>query len=567
MSLDLNGKGPQRGRVPWMAPILGHEGIYGTKLNWSDVAEFLHPLDPEHVLAACAWFSTQLYEGDEEAVVYARAKKWLIPADRHGKLDRHLKQLTHPDVAPRLFGEHHLMTLARQTLLHCQGTVRYGDDGWKKRVSSALLITNDICAQPAGIDPRQLSGISTPGNRWLFFRSMLPQSVLSRHQMYAHIVARASLMFGELTRRHSADPEYIDFDAACLTTMGLTFDELLMFGLFLGAALKKQSGPNPGLTPAALLNMVGLPADAARRAMSFFVQTQDVAARRERERVTQRGVFEPFDHIVLQQHPIVQFEDRLLAPSYKLLMERTTSGLYYVLLDAVSPEHRANQRFFNFVGKLFHSYCDELLSLAGRTVGASYIPCPVVTGRKQPDGEWSEGDDVVLFEFKGGMFNFDAGVAAQDEMLRKCIDRVLIEAVDQLAAGVCAARARRNGRGRIYAVIVTQYSMVANWLLMSVLHDRMKELGKSMEAFRDVPPLILHISELERLEPVLNKSGWSLSRLLSRWAEVPAENLHNFLYAEKMNGWNEMNPWLRTVAEQNSARWSKRLGSAFPSAA
>lgn len=330
----------------------------------------------------------------------------------------------------------------------------------------------------------------------------------------------------------------------------------LFSGLANGPTLLRNTdfsgvGVKAATRDAALQLMTITHADARRQAALMRLQGRGVA----------------YEASVLRQKPIIAFDERLRAPLPALIIPRTTSGIFYDLVDG--PAEARNE-----IGHRFEDYSAELLaSLHGAKIQKSFTYRLGTNTVESPD---------LMLRYPGGT-SFPIECKARRMTIHARFgEDPIAEATagyDEIAKGVFQLwRFFSHGRRGLHTEPISNSSAclvltLDSWLsLAGTLRDEVIQRAKAMAArdseiiAEDCKPVVF--CSIEDLELALGEAdaitfmqaisaaatdptykGWALPNVLEKVASHTVENSYPLL--ERMG---DVLPWWDGLYERAKAR-------------
>ena len=249
------------------------------------------------------------------------------------------------------------------------------------------------------------------------------------------------------------------------------------------------------------------------------------------------------------QFPMIELPDgTVVAVSRRLLRDRITHGIYWILANGVPVDQR--QDFTNFFGHVFEAYvCRSLTRAAGRDFkwGVEYDGAD--TG-KRPEGALVTPRSVALVEAKARRLLLNVREIGGEAELRAAVKPGLEEAANQLATAIEAGRRGAikdidTGEGtRYYPVIVTYEPLPAHPLALR-LYEEVIHTGGRLKGEAVKPVSLLTARDVESIEGIIWNGGAWPDLLTRKHTERYADDsFHNYLY-RTFSGQLPRNEYLR----------------------
>lgn len=235
------------------------------------------------------------------------------------------------------------------------------------------------------------------------------------------------------------------------------------------------------------------------------------------------------------QYPMVELPNGpIVAVSRRLLRDRVTHGIYWILANGVPLEQR--QDFTNFFGHVFEEYiCRSLTRAAGRGFrrGVEYDGADE---GKRPDGALVTARSLGLIEAKARRVRLKVREIGDEAELRAGVETGLDEAASQLAAAIDAGRRgaikdiKTGDDTRYYPVIVTYEPLPSHPLALrlyeEIIHRGGRLKGKSVK-----PVTLLNTRDIESIEAIIQDGAAWPDFLTRKHSERHVDDsFHNYIY-------------------------------------
>jgi len=476
--------------------------------------------------------------------------KWLQP-DLAGVCIRLMreKRITHA------FHEGQVLNLIRLAILNSpeDGELHCNQPGDFHLLMRALLRMSDLMfPHPGGTSIRD--GVFSN-----FTRSEL---FMHDEQYVPHAMARNYDLFVMLPRIVGRRGSFFDIAGSFLAITGMDVEDYvgLGFGLLtqydtIDAAIIANA--QIGLQKKTYLESVHLPAE--RRNRLWPLLSKPIAEYRDALRTEWGSGKEPdcwFAMRTFSQFPMIEFADgTMVAVSRRLLRDRITHGIYWILANGVAPGDR--QGFTNFFGDVFEEYIRRCFL---RSLGHSFAPRARYGPARVPlvDGGLITTRSLGLVECKAGRLLLNVREVGSEADLLQSVEPGLERAASQLAAAVDGGQRGQidgietNMDTHFYPIVVT-YEAIPSHPLAGQLYDRIVHRNGRLVG-RDIKPVtLLNTRDIEWLEGlIVDGEAWAdvISRKHSeRYRLIP---FHNYLY-DSFEGAIPVNHYLRS-------RWG-RIGN------
>lgn len=237
--------------------------------------------------------------------------------------------------------------------------------------------------------------------------------------------------------------------------------------------------------------------------------------------------FSQFPMIELPNGPIV-------AVSRRLLRDRVTHGIYWILANNLAGRERDN--FTNFFGHVFETYvCRCLTRAAGRDFrrGVEYDGAD---SGKRPEGALVTPRSVALVEAKARRLLLNVREIGGEAQLRAAVEPGLEEAADQLATAVAAGlrgalKGIETGAGTKYYPVIVTYEPLPAHLLALHLYEEIIHRGGRLKGEAIKTVTLLTTRDVESIEGIIWDGGAWPDLLTRKHTERHADDsFHNYVY-------------------------------------
>lgn len=377
-----------------------------------------------------------------------------------------------------------------------------------------------------------------------------------------HVMARNYDLFVMLPRIVERQDSYFDIAGGFQALTGMEIEDYvgLGFGLLthydtIDVSLIGDAAI--GVQRATYLTGVRLPEE--RRDGLWGVLSKPVAAYRDALRTEWDSTTEParwFAMRTFSQFPMIEFPDgTVVAVSRRLLRDRITHGIYWVLANGLTPDDR--QAFTNFFGDLFEEYVRRCFL---RALGRSFRARPKYGRGHLPlvDGALVMPRSLGLPECKAGRLLLNVREVGSEADLHRSVEPGLERAATQIAGAIQGGQRGEitdiaTGPGtRYYPIIVTYEALPSHPFALEV-YERIIHRNSRLQGEGIKPVTLLNTRDVESLEALI-QDGEAWPDLLTRkhtgrYRFVP---FHNYVY-RRFGGTIPRNDYLR-------ARWD-RIGN------
>jgi hypothetical protein len=471
--------------------------------------------------------------------------------------------------ATEVFHEAQVLNLIRLVILHSptDGGRRCDQVGDFTLLARLLLQLTDFLV---------LQGDEHDQRRWLF-------STFTRSELFMHdehrvpeAMARNYDLFVLIPRLLNRRGDAYDLPATFEKTTGLAIEDYigLGFGLLthydtIDAGLMGQAdiGVHRGRY---LANVLTAPDVRDRLWPLVSKPVEDYRARLQAEWDRTEGPARWAAMTTFSQFPMIEMpDDTIVALSRRLLRDRITHGIYWILANNV-PDR---QKFTNFFGHVFETYiCRSLIRAAGRSFRRGVEYDGADEGRR-PEGALVTPRSIALIEAKARRLLLNVREIGGEAELRAAVEPGLNEAADQLATAIAAGQrgAIKNittgADTKFYPVIVT-YEPLPSHPLALRLYEGLIHTGGRLRDDMIKPVTLLNTRDVEAIEALV-QDGTAWPDFLTR-KHTPRhvdDSFHNYIY-RAFDGRIPRNEYLRFRWERIMDMIGARLfGATMPQSA
>lgn len=263
------------------------------------------------------------------------------------------------------------------------------------------------------------------------------------------------------------------------------------------------------------------------------------------------------------QFPMVELPNgTIVAVSRRLLRDRVTHGIYWILANGLAPEQR--QEFTNFFGHVFEAYiCRSLTRAAGRGFHRDVEYSGADEG-KRPDGALVTPRSLALIEAKARRLLLNVREIGGEAELRAAVEPGLDEAANQLAAAIDAGRRgaikdiETRDHTRYHPIIVTYEPLPSHPLALRLYEGIIHRHGR-LRGHMVKPVTLLNTRDVESIEAII-QDGASWPDFLTRkhTERHVDDSFHNYLY-RAFNGKVPRNEYLEVRWQRISDMIGTRL--------
>lgn len=355
---------------------------------------------------------------------------------------------------------------------------------------------------------------------------------------------------------------------------GLELEDLLAMGF---AAWANEHVWSPEHPLVLSRNFGAMPEDR----VELFLST--VAASPEEYRITLRGSDSQFDFLAFEQKPIVELENGLLVLDGRLLWQRFTSGLYWLVHDhekftrgSEGDRHLWTQGYGEMVEEMAK---DQIRATAPTLLGAKRekgfyddedFKRAYGKGVSRPDAAVDLGHHLLLFEVQSGQLSSGTRVQGDPKSFERDTERLVLKKCRQLDSAARAVLA--NPQALIDAALhpgmrVLPFVVVGGGYPGEAVSGGCVEDLLVREGLLDLDGVgklgILRIAELEILEGLF-EGGEDVTALLVEWKASGLRNvsLWSFLASKFSDHWHfrpaRMEPRVEAVFDDLESRLRPR---------
>lgn len=518
--------------MPKLGVLLTYSEVYGEKRTLDDLHRILAPFSFESVLVTLGKINvvmrTWLNEPDVEA---DRAVCRLLFGDDLERVEETRRQFEDPAVA---FTRLTVLLVCKQAGKACALEGRRVDDGeGYLAIGQCCLIANDL------LDSLRFQPNSPIRDKAV---SLILYSNYMAREKYVHDIARTQIILTETIKsaRARGNANYTDLAKLFEETTGISVSDFvaLVFGLtsrYLELTLDHLFR-NPGayFIPATFFSKTAIRAEVVNRFL-VLISTEP----KELQELLRRNAQRPLaDMVVLQGNPCVQSGHGLFCLDPISLIEKASSGIYWIL----NGTHFAKgNRLFEFWGLLFEEYVNRLLLDAYHVPGAQVIPNPVFAdGTEVCDAAIMEGRDLLLLEHKASILTAEAKYAGDANVFEEDVKKKLVfdgehdkgvlqlaNSIKRILSGELIEQLGGYTPARIFPVLVVQDAVFASPYINQYLNTffpgyALRKIGRVTVT----PVFVLTIADLEDLSGYLGEVR--LSSVLQEHYAINKNLVHAF---------------------------------------
>lgn len=541
-----------KGYLEFIGVTLSYRQVYGTRPAWEDLVRALAPYSFERIVDIVCRVSASLYGatlpwdsktqlqicqgifGQEEAT---RILNTAMRVDNRMKQDG--------GGAPLLiFHEQQALNLLKAAFI-IKGLDEKDKSDDLISLGKAFLIVTDLTeGEPGHPSAREGQDGFHDVDRWV--RYLLANSLFWAGSVGSYAMVRCYDLY--LTDKPALLDcgSYVNLPANLTAITGLEPTALwaLTFGLssYWATLTRKEISSEPmAVNRASHFSENFSFDDEEIEALYAFCETDVRTFKKAVEQRYSGDGLRPFDILPFAKWPLVSFDERVYTVSVIQLMQKLTTGLHHIYLDAsISAANR--QRYLTYMGNVFGDYVDRSLRRVFPPPSARYINLDDLRSSmvgKYCDGIISYGDAVVLIETKASLFTLEARVGHDVTAIKRRLEDIVIDGTKQIQSTVRALKNGWRDKNNIVPVEIRQYYPIVVTLeeipMNPLIHG---EVSRWLDAHRllqepDVCPLqYFDAGVFDQIVGAL-QNGSSLKELLDEKLSSQSEvddSWGNFLY-------------------------------------
>lgn len=257
-----------------------------------------------------------------------------------------------------------------------------------------------------------------------------------------------------------------------------------------------------------------------------------------------------WDFLAFQSRPLLRLNEGLLLIDVVFLIEKATSGLFWLVHDYLRNQSDARRQTWSHAwGDMIEALCEDSLRpfappiLGGGTTFYTEDDLATAYRRgKRADVVIDFGEIFGAFEIVSGQLKTETRIDGSPDALREDLERLLykkIRQLDETSRNLLEDPGALTGSGtnpnRVQPTVVT-VGLPVNPVTINAATAYCEETGRLIDP-RILPLAIIDVGELEMLEG-LTEIGYNPVELLQRWRASNLANIsfRNWLLAEFGNG-------------------------------
>ncbi|MFQ5891095.1 MAG: hypothetical protein ACE5JR_13795 [Gemmatimonadota bacterium] len=235
------------------------------------------------------------------------------------------------------------------------------------------------------------------------------------------------------------------------------------------------------------------------------------------------------------QFPMIQLSSGpIVAVSRRLLRDRITHGIYWILANNLSGRERDD--FTNFFGQVFETYiCRSLIRAVGRRFHREVEYDGGHEG-KRPEGALVTQRSVALVEAKARRLLLNVREIGGEAELRAAVEPGLDEAANQLATAIDAGRRGaikdiKTGKDTRYYPVIITYEPLPSHPLALRLYEEIIHRGGRLKGQMIKPVTMLNTRDVESVEAIIQDgTAWPDFLTRKHTERHVNDSFHNYIY-------------------------------------
>lgn len=391
------------------------------------------------------------------------------------------------------------------------------------RLGRCLIMTNDLLFSEESSRAIQSARPSTARKRIALQLQVGPGLEVNNPPEIASSIVRSNILFGELLGKV---PCSLDIAGLFKQRTGLALEEYVdrIFGVM---AWYTTVNPRELIEKSELasLSMSNFFAEAPKEATEKFWHLE-VTTVDDLECILRKpsGLKPQHNFIPLRQRPFIQVAENNVVPVHVgFIQEKLEAGLFWRIFNSLKKDEE-RERFFSDWGLLFQEYISRIFSQSFARSPEQFYAFPKFAdnGDEAFDGVVAFKNYWFVMEYKGGFIKSIAKYAEKEDEFIKEIERKFGNekraGMEQLARKVGAVFAAKPSQRRILngidsspaavvvPMLITQEPFASSEIIgpyLASIFGSLKRKQQISPKINCTPPLILDVSEVERLKPYL----------------------------------------------------------------
>lgn len=300
----------------------------------------------------------------------------------------------------------------------------------------------------------------------------------------------------------------------------------------------------PGAAEVDVAGFPGISQGARDAVLRFFATTPDELAAAVAANETAQG---PWGILPIVERPLLQLHDRVVVMDPELLIQRTTTGLYWFVHDHQKAigGNRARNRWAQAWGMMVERLAEDLMETAAHghpTYGEEYVQR--VYGGKVCDLAMLTGRDVVLAEVFSGSTTVATRFTTDQDAFERDLKKMVLDKAEQLDSVANALQRIPVPSGAILSrrpsntipIIVEGSDFPVNVYTASLVHKKVADAGLLRQQ-NTTTLAVMGLGDVELLGRLVLSTGKHASAILRQWRrEMPLLPFSTFVgarYAER----------------------------------
>lgn len=264
-----------------------------------------------------------------------------------------------------------------------------------------------------------------------------------------------------------------------------------------------------------------------------------------------------WDFLYFRQKPLVHIGDLFFPINIRFVLEYIWDGIYWRIIDGVTPKEA--HKFRTFFGRIFETYCQDLLSSISSKIKGKIIP-EFKYGHDNsfsPDAFIDYGDDLIVIDFKAKRLKMrDTLIDGNVQSFIEDINQMMITPAEKVYSHLKKLSLLKSTESllcfskikRIHPIIVTQGSLIGINRVYKEIDDQLYSRG----LYSQLPIThwhLLDITEFEYLIGLLSK-GVNLPNTLLQKSSAKYKYLSFYDYLSYANRPVHITETIRKRAEK-----------------
>jgi len=330
-----------------------------------------------------------------------------------------------------VFHPNQILNAMKLCLQYCRTVEKSVTDQSFKELVKALLIINEYLT-PTNMEKelakKDIELIKYVVMNVLFHRTENEKNLIGRWQ---------EIIFKSYKQIATDDPDYLDAYGIFKTSYGFTPREFFAycFGLYSFWLTRSEKQIDEGIIALNSKNLL-IDFDIDANKHNRIIDNLSAPTEWYATQLT-NPEFDPFDLLPLRKKPILRHNNDLFCLSKKLLLEKMTSGIYYMFFNCFKDD-QDKKRFFGFMGKVYQNYITDILDRIFNGPGIAlrfFKPIKYRVGRQvfeSCDGLIDYGDKLVLLEIKTKLFTHEFLAYGNEDEFKTTLKEIIYDGSYQI---------------------------------------------------------------------------------------------------------------------------------------